>query len=219
MVETSPSDEERSYTLDSDDDAEQSRTVSPQDEEQNSVKQEVVQPSNHQPPLHSSQFHKRRRGNVSQASYRGKAREGNPIANNLAGLGTFTREILRDRSRGIKPTLPPFVLCLQWFLPMGNRCSSRLHVHLDKSHHCDGILGCFIGNRTIMAFQGDRFIQDPTFVMLCERTFIDHGFKIKPALDGAIRKMDPTERRIIKGNQKPTCLAAVCLPLPLAWAP
>jgi hypothetical protein len=70
----------------------------------------------------------------------------------------------------------------------------------DDSHPCDGTLGCFIGDRSIMEFNGDTVIQDPEFTTFRENNIIE-AVDLKLASDGRIKRMGPVTA-FIKGSTR-----------------
>jgi hypothetical protein len=133
---------------------------------------------------------------------------------------TFTKEILRHRN-WVNPALlvvfavvangEPFIQVEHAFGQLAPE---------DKTHPYDGLFGCFLGDRTIVDFQGETIIQEPAFTMLCNLS-ADSGIQTQPAADRVIRKMDSSVvLRIIKGSRKASViLVLLFLPLPLRLAP
>jgi hypothetical protein len=80
------------------------------------------------------------------------------------------------------------------------------------THPCDGLLGCFLGNRTI---QGE-----PAFTRLRDLLAI-RGIRTQPAVDRVIKNMDSAVAGVITGSPKASVVLVplLFLPLPLTGVP
>jgi hypothetical protein len=135
----------------------------------------------------------------------------------MDGWEVFTRDLLRDRSRA---KLTPLVFAIMTngepFIQVAH-CFGQMALEMED-HSFDGVLGCFLGDRTIMSFSGNLVIQEPDFVALRDTTAI-RGISTKPAADGAIRRIGASGD-FVKGNARADEVdLPLCLPLPLTWVP
>jgi hypothetical protein len=87
-----------------------------------------------------------------------------------------------------------------------------------KGHQLDGVLGCFLGDRTIATtIDGETICRDPDFITFRDETFIGQ-VPVKLAAESSIKKMD--DATFISGNARGNeVFVPRYLPLPLAWLP
>jgi hypothetical protein len=135
----------------------------------------------------------------------------------MDGWDVFTRDLLRDWSHA---KLMPLVFAImangEPFIQVAH-CFGQMALETED-YAFDGVLGCFLGDCTIMPFQGDLVIQEPDFVALRDTTAIQ-GISTKPAGDGAIQRIGASGD-FVKGNaQADEVDLPLCLPLPLMWVP
>jgi hypothetical protein len=134
-----------------------------------------------------------------------------------AGWEVFTRELLVERSRAHPK---PLVFAM---LTNGVPCIQVAHgfgmLALESEQHpCNDLIGCFVGDRIIMEFQGETILQEPQFVTLMDPEAIA-GITTRTAADGAIKKLGMTGG-LLKGNPRASAtVVPAFLPLPLAWVP
>jgi hypothetical protein len=136
----------------------------------------------------------------------------------LDGWEAFSQATLRDRNR-VNPA--PLVFAV---VANGERFIQVAHTfgHLspeDETHPCDGLFGCFLGDRTVVDFQGELVIHEPVFTTLHDLSSIS-GIRPQPATVKAIQDMDHDGDTFIKGSSKASnLLVPLFLPLPLTWVP
>jgi hypothetical protein len=135
----------------------------------------------------------------------------------IDGWEAFSQATLRDRNR-VNPA--PLVFAV---VANGEPFIQVAHAfgHLapeDETHPCDGLFGCFLGDRTFVDFQGETVIHEPVFTTLHDLSSIS-GIRTQPATVKAIKGMDPAGA-VINGSPKASSvLVPLFLPLPLPWVP
>jgi hypothetical protein len=132
------------------------------------------------------------------------------------GWEAFSIDLLRY---GTRANLKPLVFAM---VTNGDPVIHIAHgfgqLNLDTvGHRLNGKLGCFLGDRTALTLNGETVIQDPDFVLLRDPLAL-RGVEIKPAADGAIKKMNDNGE-FIKGTARVEVNMPSCLPLPLTWVP
>jgi hypothetical protein len=136
----------------------------------------------------------------------------------IDGWEAFSQASLRDRKR-INPA--PLVLAV---VANGEPFIQVAHTfgHMapeDETHPCDGLFGCFLGDRTFVDFQGETVIHEPVFTTLHELSSIS-SIRTQPATVKAIKDMDPAGGTLLNGSPKASSiLVPLFLPLPLPWVP
>jgi hypothetical protein len=132
------------------------------------------------------------------------------------GLDAFSRDLLRDRSREKAKPLAfavmvngkPFVQIAYGF--------GQLALETED-HTFDGVLGCFLGDRIIMSFQGNTIIQEPDFVALRNPNSL-RCISTKTVADSAIRRIRVGDF-VSKNLQGDVVDLSLCLPLRLSCVP
>jgi hypothetical protein len=107
------------------------------------------------------------------------------------GLDMFSCDLLRDQSHAKAKPLAfaimvngePFVQIAHGFGQMALEM---------EAHAFNGMLGCFLGNRIIMSFQGNTVIQEPDFVALRNPNSLQ-CISTKTAADSAIWRIQVGE--------------------------
>ena len=133
------------------------------------------------------------------------------------GWDTFTREILIQRSR-VNPKPLAFLMMVNGETEVQVAHGFGQLALESEGHQSDGVLGCFLGDRTIATtIDGETICRDPDFITFRDETFIGQ-VPVKPAAESSIKKMD--DATFISGNARGNeVFVPRCLPLPLAWLP
>ena len=71
---------------------------------------------------------------------------------------------------------------------------------------------------SVAEFHGTQLLQDPTFVTMPDN-MAELFIKIKPAADGAIKKMGNNEDLLTGNPKSPKVTMPYFLPIPLGWVP
>ena len=89
----------------------------------------------------------------------------------------------------------------------------------EEAHPCDGLFGGFLGDRSVMDFDGDCVIQDPEFVTFKDLDELRWSTKVRPASDTTIKNMLPNTPFVKLSTKSQEAEIPVILPLPLSWVP
>ena len=132
------------------------------------------------------------------------------------GWDAFSQDLLRDRSRAkAKPLVFAVMVNGEPFVQIAHGFGQ---LALETEDHAfDGVLGCFLGDRIIMSFQGNTVIQEPDFVALRNPNSL-RCISTKTAADGAIRRLQVGDF-VSKNVRGDVVDLPLCLPLSLSWVP
>jgi hypothetical protein len=132
-------------------------------------------------------------------------------------LDAFSRNLLRDGSHAkAKPLAFAVMVNGEPFVQIAHGFG-QLALEMED-HAFDGVLGCFLGDRIIMSFQGNTVIhQEPDFVVLRNPNSL-RCISTTTAADGAIWRLQVGDF-VSKNVRGDVVDLPLCLPLLLSWVP
>jgi hypothetical protein len=88
----------------------------------------------------------------------------------------------------------------------------------EDDHQCDGLVGCFLGDRSVLEFNGDVVVQEPEFVTFKE-TGVMRTITLRPVSEATIKRMTQSTDFVKLGTKGDSVEIPSVLPLPVSWVP